>query len=66
VLEIVKREVSKDSLIPIEISDELQRRKGACARLVKDILDRKVIKQTVMTSVYGVTSRGAKDQVFNR
>jgi DNA-directed RNA polymerase len=29
-------------------------------------VNRKVIKQTVMTSVYGVTARGAKDQVQAR
>jgi len=29
-------------------------------------VDRKVVKQTVMTSVYGVTFLGAKDQVWNR
>lgn len=35
------------------------------ARLVKGNVDRKVVKQTVMTSVYGVTSRGARDQVIH-
>lgn len=28
--------------------------------------DRKLVKQTVMTTVYGVTMRGARDQVANR
>ena len=29
-------------------------------------IDRKLVKQTVMTSVYGVTFLGAKDQIANR
>ena len=35
------------------------------ARLI-DHVDRKLVKQTVMTSVYGVTFIGARDQLFNR
>jgi DNA-directed RNA polymerase len=40
-------------------------RKLAAAFLLGRV-DRKVVKQTVMTSVYGVTFLGAKDQVWNR
>ena len=29
-------------------------------------IDRKLVKQTVMTSVYGVTFLGARDQIANR
>lgn len=29
-------------------------------------IDRKLVKQTVMTSVYGVTFVGARMQIFNR
>lgn len=29
-------------------------------------IDRKLVKQTVMTSVYGVTFMGARDQILNR
>lgn len=29
-------------------------------------VDRKLVKQTVMTSVYGVTTMGAKDQIHSR
>jgi DNA-directed RNA polymerase len=36
------------------------------AQLVEGRVDRKVIKQTVMTSVYGVTAIGARDQIYNR
>ena len=39
---------------------------GKAARMVKDVVDRKVIKQTVMTSVYGVTRIGARAQVQAR
>eukprot|EP01035_Chromulina_nebulosa_P017423 gene17423-22974_t len=60
VLEIVIRKINHDS----EQSDNLIIKKSAI--LVKDIVDRKVIKQTVMTSVYGVTQIGAREQVRNR
>lgn len=66
VLEIVLREIEKDVLIPNEGTDEARKRKGRCARLVQGHVTRKVIKQTVMTSVYGVTSRGARDQIHQR
>ena len=36
------------------------------ARLVQGKIDRKLVKQTVMTTVYGVTLIGAKDQIQNR
>ena len=36
------------------------------ARLVQGKIDRKIVKQTVMTTVYGVTLIGAKDQIQNR
>jgi len=39
---------------------------GRCARLVNGLVSRKVIKQTVMTSVYGVTAIGARAQVQAR
>lgn len=36
------------------------------AKLIQGKVDRKVIKQTVMTSVYGVTPIGARDQVHSK
>ena len=36
------------------------------AKLLDGYVDRKLVKQTVMTSVYGVTFRGARDQIENR
>jgi len=66
VLEIVLRHVNDDSLIPEETVDKSLSNKGKYARLVKPLLSRKVIKQTVMTSVYGVTKVGARAQVQAR
>lgn len=43
--------------------EKTRRSKGVVARLVGDVVNRKVIKQTVMTSVYGVTAIGARLQV---
>jgi len=36
------------------------------ATLLDGKVDRKIVKQTVMTSVYGVTYIGAREQIFNR
>jgi len=36
------------------------------AKRIHGLVDRKVVKQTVMTSVYGVTFIGAKEQIMNR
>lgn len=36
------------------------------AQLLSKILSRKLIKQTVMTSVYGVTRHGATEQIYER
>ena len=36
------------------------------AQKLYGIIDRKVVKQTVMTSVYGVTFIGAREQISNR
>lgn len=33
---------------------------------MKGKVDRKIVKQTVMTTVYGVTLIGARDQIRNR
>lgn len=38
----------------------------AVALLLSGHVDRKVVKQTVMTSVYGVTFIGARQQIYNR
>ncbi len=36
------------------------------AMVLRDNVDRKLVKQTVMTSVYGVTFVGARQQIGNR
>ena len=36
------------------------------ATVLRDNVDRKLVKQTVMTSVYGVTFVGARHQIGNR
>ena len=36
------------------------------AQILLPEIDRKLVKQTVMTSVYGITYIGARDQIANR
>ncbi|CAL0313032.1 unnamed protein product [Lupinus luteus] len=57
VLEIMKRDADKD---PKTNPNVLHAR-----RLISQV-DRKLVKQTVMTSVYGVTYIGARDQILKR
>lgn len=66
VLEIVLVKINNDMAIAPDEADETLRKKGQCARLVHGVVNRKVIKQTVMTSVYGVTRIGARAQVQAR
>ncbi|CAI5489665.1 unnamed protein product [Closterium sp. Naga37s-1] len=46
--------------------DAEARRRGVHARFLAGQVDRKLVKQTVMTSVYGVTFVGARTQIMNR
>ncbi|RAL46781.1 hypothetical protein DM860_005060 [Cuscuta australis] len=57
VLDIMKRDAQED---PDEFPDALHAR-----RLINQV-DRKLVKQTVMTSVYGVTYIGARNQIKRR
>ncbi|KAJ1283858.1 hypothetical protein BS78_03G159400 [Paspalum vaginatum] len=57
VVEIMRRDAQKD---PSADPD------AARARLILDQVDRKLVKQTVMTSVYGVTYVGAREQIKRR
>lgn len=57
VLDIMKRDAQKD---PTVFPDALR------ARVLVNQVDRKLVKQTVMTSVYGVTYIGARDQIKRR
>jgi DNA-directed RNA polymerase, mitochondrial len=40
-----------------------EKKQHRAARLIDGMIDRKVVKQTVMTSVYGVTFVGARKQI---
>eukprot|EP00299_Pterocystis_sp_00344_P020325 c9972_g1_i1.p1 GENE.c9972_g1_i1~~c9972_g1_i1.p1 ORF type:complete len:582 (+),score=107.31 c9972_g1_i1:1358-3103(+) len=55
VLEQVARRVHEDALTGHK-----------AAMLLDGKIDRKIVKQTVMTSVYGVTFVGAREQILNR
>ncbi|CAN1244350.1 DNA-directed RNA polymerase 2B, chloroplastic/mitochondrial [Linum perenne] len=57
VLDIMRRDAQRD---PASFPDALQ------ARALLNQVDRKLVKQTVMTSVYGVTYIGARDQILKR
>jgi DNA-directed RNA polymerase len=63
VLTKVLQRIAADKEIP---EDSLQALEGKCARMLDGYVSRKVIKQTVMTSVYGVTHSGARAQVEAR
>lgn len=65
VLEIVNRKISEHAAVPDNPDPRIQQAKE-CALFLEGIVNRKVIKQTVMTSVYGVTSLGARDQILTR
>ena len=68
----VCREVQRsvDAIIdagePPEGASDEEREAYRLAKLVRPHVERKVVKQTVMTSVYGVTFIGARDQIQNR
>ncbi|CAN4121991.1 unnamed protein product [Withania somnifera] len=57
VLDIMKRDADKDPATDPNVMH---------ARLLINQVDRKLVKQTVMTSVYGVTYIGARDQIKRR
>ncbi|XVF31632.1 hypothetical protein REPUB_Repub17cG0008100 [Reevesia pubescens] len=57
VLDIMRRDAQKD---PAVFRDALH------AKVLVNQVDRKLVKQTVMTSVYGVTYIGARDQIKRR
>ncbi|KAL8528517.1 hypothetical protein ACS0TY_006087 [Phlomoides rotata] len=57
VLDIMKEDAQKDPTVSPE---------ALHARRLIDQVDRKLVKQTVMTSVYGVTYIGARDQIKRR
>lgn len=66
VLDLVKIQIDQDCNIPEDAEDLSLKSKRRCAHYVRGHVDRKVIKQTVMTSVYGVTTIGARAQILGR
>jgi DNA-directed RNA polymerase len=66
VLNIVLKKIDTDKDIAADAATEEEKLRGKYARMVQGIVNRKVIKQTVMTSVYGVTKVGARAQVQAR
>ena len=60
VLDVVKQRLASDA------SNLSHARSRTAAKLLAAGLTRKIVKQSVMTSVYGVTIIGAKDQIFAR
>jgi DNA-directed RNA polymerase len=63
--EVVVKKPVKKTKTKLTESQKLQV-KGKYARMLDGIVDRKVIKQSVMTSVYGVTLTGARAQIQAR
>ena len=66
VLNLVLQAIDRDILISPDEPDLKLRKKGINARMIHGHVDRKVIKQTVMTSVYGVTMSGARAQIMGK
>jgi len=62
---VLKRIVAEDmKLIDSEVPEEVANAKLAMS--IAPHVDRKLVKQTVMTSVYGVTFVGARGQIYSR
>eukprot|EP00903_Cladosiphon_okamuranus_P015271 g14112.t1 len=66
VCDVVKEKVALEArAVPPEGASETELERHRLAKLVDGLIDRKVVKQTVMTSVYGVTFVGARKQIQN-
>lgn len=65
VAEEAERDLGFDTSDPSQLSTEQKRqlKSNRAAKLVNGIIDRGVVKRTVMTSVYGVTYVGARTQI---
>lgn len=70
--EVIRRVAEEaESVLPFDTSDmdQLSRKQklavknNLAAKLVNGLIDRGVVKRTVMTSVYGVTYVGAREQI---
>lgn len=60
------RRVAQPKHEKVDLELETRPLRKMCAVFLLGHVDRKMVKQTVMTSVYGVTFIGARDQVWNR
>lgn len=65
VLDLVREKLAVDAA-RTEFADERQEEDAWLASSLAGVINRKVVKQTVMTSVYGVTFVGARKQIQNR
>ncbi|CBJ30655.1 mitochondrial DNA-directed RNA polymerase [Ectocarpus siliculosus] len=66
VCDVVKKKVALEaSTVPPEGASVVDLANHEIAKMVDGLIDRKVVKQTVMTSVYGVTFVGARAQIQN-
>ncbi|CAM9229176.1 unnamed protein product [Choristocarpus tenellus] len=64
VCKVVREKVSADATMDLpEDAQEEQVSRKKYARMCDGLVERKVVKQTVMTSVYGVTYIGARKQI---
>jgi len=60
------RRIAQPKHEKVDLELETRPLRKMCAVFLLGHVDRKMVKQTVMTSVYGVTFIGARDQVWNR
>ena len=70
--EVIRRVAEEaERVLPFDTSDmdalsrkqKLEVKNNLAAKLVNGLIDRGVVKRTVMTSVYGVTFIGAREQI---
>ena len=66
VMRLVAEKVALDAAATDETDDEKELLHRELARKLDGHIKRKIVKQSVMTSVYGVTFIGAKQQIQNR
>ena len=62
----VLRKIVQNDIDTVDHKDEQSVERARLAKLLIDQVDRKLVKQTVMTSVYGVTFIGARMQIQSR
>lgn len=67
VIRRVEKEAEKDIIFETDANLDAKQKKAMnnnkAAKLINGLIDRGVVKRTVMTSVYGVTYIGARQQI---